>query len=121
VAAVQKHGCWVASNLIAHSAEGCATVLAAGGAEAVVGALRAHAGVAAVQKHGCGAMGLLAGSVEGCAAVLAAGGSEAVVGAGYLRLLPHAVSRPGGSQTNCGSGRRKYTFMYIIVPESWLY
>ena len=39
---------------------------------------------------------------------------------GYLRLLPHPVSRPGGSQTNCGSGRRKYTFLYIIVPESWL-
>ena len=40
--------------------------------------------------------------------------------AGYLRLLPHPVSRPGSSQIDRSSGPRKYTFMYIIVPESWL-
>jgi hypothetical protein len=40
--------------------------------------------------------------------------------AGYLRLLPHPVSRPGSSQIDRSSSRRKYTFMYIIVPESCL-
>jgi hypothetical protein len=27
---------------------------------------------------------------------------------------------PGTSQIDRTSARRKYTFMYIIVPESWL-
>ena len=35
------------------SAEGTAALLAAGGAEAVVGALRAHVGVEAVHVMGC--------------------------------------------------------------------
>jgi hypothetical protein len=48
-------------------------VLAAGGVEAVVGALRAHVGVAAVQEQGCWAAFNLTFSDEGQAAVLAAG------------------------------------------------
>jgi hypothetical protein len=73
------------------SAEGQAAVLAAGGAEAVVGALRAHVGVAAVQEWGCRAACNLAGSAEGKAAVLAVGGATAVVGA--LRSPEQSATR----------------------------
>jgi hypothetical protein len=35
-------------------------------------------------------------------------------------LYYHRLVWPGGSQRRICSTRRKYTFMYIIVPESWL-
>jgi hypothetical protein len=51
-------------------------VLAAGGAEAVVGALRAHGGVAAVQEEGCAAAWALACSAEGRATLRRLGAEE---------------------------------------------
>jgi hypothetical protein len=67
----------VARNLAA-SAEGKAALLAAGGAEAVVGAMRAHVGVAAVQDQGIMALyNMTVFTDEGKAALRAAGGHEA--------------------------------------------
>jgi hypothetical protein len=51
-------------------------MLAVGGAEAVVGALRAHVGVAAVQGEGCEAAGNLAFTAEGKAALKRAGAEQ---------------------------------------------
>jgi hypothetical protein len=78
-----------------NSAEGKAALLATGCAEAVVGALRAHPSVAAVQEHGCGAVCNLAFTDEGIAAVLAVGGAEAVVGALRAHLSVAAVQKEG--------------------------
>jgi hypothetical protein len=59
-----------------NNAEGIAAVLvAAGGAEAVVGALRAHVGVAVVQERGCAAVAGLACIAE-CKAALKRAGAE---------------------------------------------
>jgi hypothetical protein len=74
-------------------------VLAAGGVEAVVGALLAHVGVAGVQERGCGALNNLVRSDEGRAAVVAAGGAEAVV----LRALRTHVGVGGVQEKGCGA------------------
>eukprot|EP01047_Picozoa_sp_COSAG01_P061284 COSAG01_NODE_7633_length_3120_cov_6.410460_3_plen_134_part_00 len=62
---------------------GNVVLVTAGGADAVVRAMRAHVGVAEVQEHGCLAVWNLTatGDGSGGAALVAAGGAEAVAGA----------------------------------------
>jgi hypothetical protein len=95
VAAMRNHGAAVdlqiaacqALRVLTRAAECQDTVLAIGGAGAVVGALTAHVGVAKVQEVGCRAVQNLVFRKDECvAAVIAAGGVEAVVGA--LRAHP---------------------------------
>jgi hypothetical protein len=88
VAAVQELVCAAVVNLLtlhrdwySARAEGMAALLAAGAAELLVGAMRAHVGVARLQGKGCEALGTLALDDKNKAAVLAAGAAGAIVGA----------------------------------------
>jgi hypothetical protein len=53
---VQALGCAALRNLAAGNADNKAKIAAAGGIDAVVGAMGAHRGVADVQKEGCAAL-----------------------------------------------------------------
>jgi hypothetical protein len=96
---------------LACDAESVAAVLAAGGADAVVGAMRAHVGVAEVQEEGCQAVHGLAWLSDGIAAVLAAGGAEAVVGGMQAHVGAAGVQERGcqtlGSLARSVEGRSK--------------
>ena len=74
----QQNGCGALWEL-AVNAENRVAIAAAGGVEAVVAAMRAHAADAMVQQNGCGALAsLAANSAENKVAIAAAGGVEAV-------------------------------------------
>jgi hypothetical protein len=73
---VQEEGCWVVQNLTATNDEGRAAVVAAGGVEAVVGALRAHPAEARMQRYGCSAAFNLSVSGSGKAQLRAAGAQQ---------------------------------------------
>jgi len=78
---VQTQGCGALGSL-ACDAGNQARIAAAGGIDAVVGAMGAHRGVARVQKHGCAALRSLAlNNADNQARIAAAGGKAAVAGA----------------------------------------
>jgi len=78
----QQKGCAALWSLAAGNADNQAKIAAAGGIDAVVGAMGAHGGVAGVQALGCAALrNLAAGNADNKAKIAAAGGIDAVVGA----------------------------------------
>jgi hypothetical protein len=79
---VQERGCWALESLVYSNAENWTRAWAAGGVEAVVAAMRAHASDARVQERGCWALeSLVYSNAENRTRAGAAGGVEAVVAA----------------------------------------
>ncbi len=90
-ALLQQYGCWAMRNMTTGSAAvvsaGQPKACAAGAAETLVAALRAHQTQETLQEHGLGALSWMCMNNATCAAkVAAAGGCEAAVAA--LRALP---------------------------------
>ena len=63
---VAEFGCWRAKAMASESLQSLLEIVSAGGAQAIVAAMRSHKNLTAVQEDGCGALAYIASGDDHC-------------------------------------------------------